>query len=74
MTVFDVPRNWTPQQVEACLDLLHALYETIWDQYEDVLLPHYIALGMANSRPTDPPEPPDYLDTHSYEEEEDIPF
>ena len=74
MTRFEVPRNWTPQQVEACLDLLHGLYETIWDQYEDVLLPHYLALGMANSKPTDPPELPDHLDPHSYEAEDDIPF
>ena len=74
MTGFDVPRNWTPQQVEACLDLLHALYDTIWDQYEDVLLPHYLALSLANSGPTDPPELPDHLDPHSYEPDDDIPF
>ena len=34
-----VPDHWTPQQAEACLDLLHLLADAVWDQYEQVLVP-----------------------------------
>ena len=75
MTVVPVPRDWTPEQAEACLELLHALYDAIWEDYEDVLVTRYLAKGMGVDQPPDPPEPPDYLDPLSYEHaDDDIPF
>ena len=38
-TAIVVPDHWTPEQAEACLDLLHLLAEAVWDQYEDVIVP-----------------------------------
>lgn len=74
MTAFDIPSNWTPKQVDACLDLLHALYEAIWEQYEDMMTTHYLLQGVEGGKSKDLPEPPHYLDPHSYETEDDIPF
>lgn len=60
-----VPDHWTPEQAEACLDLLHLLSDAVWDQYEDVLVPGLIR-GLD--------EPPDDAGYVGDPDADDIPF
>ena len=62
----EVPDHWTPEQAEACLDMLHLLSDALWDQYEDVLVPGII------QKLDEPPDDAAYVGDP--DADDDIPF
>ena len=39
MATFDIPKHWSTEQALAVCDLLEDLHHTIWDHYEERLIP-----------------------------------
>ena len=39
MATFDIPEHWSTEQALAVCDLLENLHHTIWDHYEERLIP-----------------------------------
>ena len=45
-----IPDHWTPKQVELILDFIDDLYQSIWDQYGDVLCLYWDAQHAGQQR------------------------